>query len=327
MLSRAAESLYWMGRSMERAEDIARLLDVTYEFTLEVPPQEAVHAWWPLVETLGHAQAFGEEPESVSAERVIEFLLWDPANPSAVVTCIRQARENARSARKQISTEMWEHLNRGYFMVKDVDRVEVRRAPHRFLDEIRNLSQAFQGITAATMMHGEPYEFIQLGTCIERASETVYALRMKHAAIMATSEGSPSEYRHLFALLKSCSAFEPFRRTHASQLQFWRMAQHLLQSNEFPRAVLFCLRRCLSAVEMIGGSGAHALLGSASLRLAPTGLEAPHRAFGRKRVINVWWGGRGGNADLMLLLGWRTATSARSSSTVSSATSNACCAR
>ena len=113
---------------------------------------------------------------------VAEFLLWHAENPNAVASCVAHARENARSVREQISSEMWEHLNRLYFyLTQDVDRASVMRGPYDLFQRVRDGSQAFQGITAATMNHGEGYEFIQLGRYLERAAMTVRVLGVRHA--------------------------------------------------------------------------------------------------------------------------------------------------
>src|SRR5262249_48718619 len=160
------------------------------------------------------------------------------------------------------------HLNRLYFHVRDLDRHAVLASPDSFFQDIRDGSQAFQGITEATLTHSEAYEFIQLGKHHERASQTIRILAANYAAAVALPDGSPEATLQLIALLRSCSALEPFRRTYASQLQAWRVAEFLLLHREFPRAVGFCLRCCLSAIQTL----------SADAVRAPT--ANPLRAFG-----------------------------------------------
>ena len=140
----------------------------------------------------------------------------------------------------------------------DADPRSILRNPDPFFRQIREGSQAFQGITDATLSHGEAFEFIELGKYHERASQTIRILDVKFAAARALPDGSPEATLQLIAMLKSCSAFEPFRRAHASQLQAWRVADFLLLHREFPRAVAFCLQHCLHALQNLSGDTSRA---------------------------------------------------------------------
>jgi uncharacterized alpha-E superfamily protein len=276
MLSRAAESLYWMSRYIERAEDITRLLSVNFETALEAHLDSKEAGWKAIITASGDETPFRASFSQFTARNVAEYLLWHPANPNAVAACINRARENARAAREQISTEMWEHINRLYFLVKDTNRGKALRGPHAFFEQVRDGSQAFQGITTATMMHGEPYEFIQLGKYSERAAETLFVLDLKFATVNALKPGSPEAAVQLIAMLKSCSAFEPFRRAFAAQMQAWRVADYLLLNREFPRAVLFCLTRGMRSMSTISNANEP----GASRPAALPSATAP-RALGR----------------------------------------------
>src|SRR4051794_2408874 len=249
MLSRVAESLYWMSRYIERAEDMTRILAVNFLAQLDAPLANTALAWHPIVAITGDGQLFDEHFAVSNARNVTEFFLWHPANHNAVMSCINRARENARAVREQITVEMWEHLNRLYFYVRDVNRTDVLTSPDAFFREIRDGSQAFQGITHATLTHGEAFEFIELAKYHERASQTIRILDVKFAAALGLTDGSPEATLQLIAMLKSCSAFEPFRRAHASQIQAHRVADFLLLHREFPRAVAFSLRRCLLSLQ------------------------------------------------------------------------------
>ena len=253
MLSRVAESLYWMARYVERAEDLTRLLSVNFHAQLDrlalrgTPGAGSAggDGWQSLIAITGDEPLFSRHFTVCDARSVVEFFLWHPANPNAVLACITQARENARSVREQISSEMWEHLNRLYFVARNADQAAVLHGPHEFFRQVRDGSQAFQGIAEATMTHGEAYEFIQLGKFLERSEKTIRILDVKFAEASSLPEDSPAAALHLIALLRSCSAFEPFRKAHASQLQAWRVAEYLLLNHEFPRAVAFGVTRCL----------------------------------------------------------------------------------
>lgn len=251
MLSRVAEALFWMARYIERAEDLTRLLAVNFNALLDVQPQEAARSWAPLVAITGDEALFTELYGAPTAAAAIDFLLWQPLNPNAVTTCLTRARENARAVREQISSEMWEHLNRLYFFAKEVDRDAVLNSPHEFFQKVRDGSQAFEGVTAATMTHNEPYEFITLGRYLERTDKTVRILEVKYNDVSRLPEGSAEAALQLIALLRSCSAFEPFRRT-GRNLQADLIAEYLLLSREFPRAVLFCVNHCVQALDRFG---------------------------------------------------------------------------
>src|SRR6185295_9913188 len=249
MLSRVADSLYWMSRYVERAEDITRILTVNFHMLLDAKTEEA-QAWDPIIDITGDEELFNQHYNECNARNVSEFLLWHPANPNAVTTCITHARENGRGVREQISSEMWEHLNRLYFLVKDIKREISARGPYEFFDKIRHGSQAFQGITNETMTHGEAYEFIQIGKHLERADKTVRIIDVKYSSVTNLSEG-PEVSLQLLAMLRSCSAFEAFRKSPGSQLHPARVTEFLLLSQEFPRAVSYCLQRALRSVNLI----------------------------------------------------------------------------
>lgn len=270
MLSRVAESLYWMSRYIERAEDTTRILNVNFHTLIETPEVASESGWQALVTITGDQELYGTLYKTFTARNVIEFLLWHPENPNAVTTCITQARENARGVREQISVEMWEHINRLYFLIREVNRKAILRGPHEFFRQVRDGSQAFQGIADATMIHGQPYEFIQLGKYLERADKTVRILDVKYAAINHLPEGSSDASLQLVAMLKSCSAFEPFRKTYAAQILASRVAEYLLLNRAFPRAVFFSLEQCRQSLEAIAADPQH-----------PKAVSSPQRLIGR----------------------------------------------
>ncbi|MFZ4984096.1 MAG: alpha-E domain-containing protein [Blastocatellia bacterium] len=275
MLSRVADALYWMSRYVERAEDITRILTVNFHSLLDAPVETAESAWQPIIAITGDEERYRQCYQEYNARNVCEFLLWNPDNPNAVTTCITLARENARSVREQISSEMWENLNRLYFLVRDLDREETGRSgPYEFFDQIRYGSWAFQGITAETMTHGDGYEFIQLGKMMERGDKTIRTLDVKYAAVNQLAEG-PEASLQLIVLLRSCSAFEAFRKTGAAMLQPGRVAQFLLLDQEFPRAVGFCLSRALRSINAISGN-----VGGEQIRQSHQ-LNNPQRQIGR----------------------------------------------
>ena len=260
MLSRVAESLYWMARYIERAEDLTRLLAVNFNALLDThSAEDALQGWHPLVNITGDEDLFTASYPHTNAESVIDFLLWHPLNHNAVTACINRARENARSVREQISSEMWEQINKLYFLVRDTSRSTVLANPSEFFQEVRNGSQAFQGITSATLMHGEPYHFIHLGMFLERADKTARILDAKYLSLNTLPRESAETSLQLIALLRSCSAFEPFRRSAKGELDIEHVAYYLLLDHDFPRAVLFCLDASLKALDILGSTNAESL--------------------------------------------------------------------
>jgi uncharacterized alpha-E superfamily protein len=252
MLSRGAESLYWLARYVERAEDVARLLDVEFHGQLDGHAADSELAWRMLLRTLGKEALFAEHHERATAGAVADFVLWHPANPDAVTSCIVNARENARRVRDQLSSEMWERLNRLYLLVKDADPGTILPNPHAFFVRVRDGSHSFQGVTEATMEHGEADRFLKLGASLERADLTARVLLERHRNGGTATE----EPAALVDLLRSCGAFEAYRRSEGARLTGGRVAEFLLLDRVFPRSVLCCLELALHAVREISGPSA-----------------------------------------------------------------------
>jgi uncharacterized alpha-E superfamily protein len=264
MLSRVAESLYWIGRYLERAEDNARLLDVQYHALLDAQVGDHGESWQRIVALNGDEAGYREHYDAFTAQGVAEWMLWHDGNPNAVASCVTLARENARSVREQISGEMWEAINGLFLVVGRANRRAAVRGPHAFFEELRNGAHRFQGTADATMTHGDPYEFLQLGLHLERAATTVRVVRARYPVAVALGEDDPLRAHELIALLKSCSAFEAYVRRHGASFDPLLIAEELTRSAAFPRAVLYCLRTSAASVDRIAG---------------PTGT--PQRVLGR----------------------------------------------
>ena len=270
MLSRVAESMYWMARYLERAEDITRLLMVNFDALLESQSAQTQNGWDSILKTNGDESLFKDLHREINARTVIQFLFWEPLNTNSVAACVTQARENARSVREQITSEMWEAINRLYFLVRNTEQENVLVNPTEFFLLIRDRAQALQGFTTATMNHREPYQFIQLGMHLERADKTARILDAKYTYLYRLPNGSAEMSLQLIALLRSCGAFEPYRRDSTGEMNVESVVEYLLLNNGFPRAVFFCLNRCLRVLDNLGDGGS-------SLPKA----ESPRRALGR----------------------------------------------
>lgn len=248
MLSRVAESLYWTARSIERAENTSRLFDVSFHGLLDARVSDPEQEWHELLRAVGRDDLFREHFSEYTPKAVTEFLLWHPANPDTVTACVARARENLRGVREQISSEMWEHLNRLHLLVARTRPARMLEAPHEFLVRVREGSHAFQGVTKATLSRGEAFEFLELGAHLERADATARVLLTRAPRLV----DAPDE--RLWSLLRSCGGFEAFRRLETEEAQSERVVEFLLLDRNFPRSVLACAERCLQAVRAIGNS-------------------------------------------------------------------------
>lgn len=268
MLSRVAESIYWMSRYVERAENVARFISVNLNLSLDMPG-EAGEQWWPLVVTTGDDKLFRERYQEVTKENVVEFLTFDESNPNSILSCLMSARESARGVREVISAEMWEHLNRFYLMLRESDGLgAVLDNPYEFFDQVNLSGQEFLGITDATMTHGEAWHFCQLGRMIERADKTSRILDVKYFILLpAPSDvGTPYDDIQWLALLRSASALEMYRQRHG-RIAPANIVEFLVLDQEFPRAVLFCLTRAQNSLHAISGTQSGGFCNRAEQRL------------------------------------------------------------
>lgn len=249
MLSRVADSLYWMSRYLERAEHTARLLDVTLHQMLE---QSAGSVGWRLARLAASLQV-PIPPESSDVYGFASAVTFDPATPSSILASIAAARENARQVREQISSEMWEQLNRLYLDVRRPDAVDMWRAePQRFYKAVKEGAHLFQGITDATMSHDEGWQFMQIGRYTERMSATATLLdaHFQHHRMGSQSEASLT-YLDWVVLLKSCTAFEAYCKVYTADIQPERIAEFLLLNAEFPRSIRFASEAIQTALQVI----------------------------------------------------------------------------
>lgn len=255
MLSRVAESLYWMSRYVERAENIARFIDVTWNMILDLP-EGSSEQWQPLVSTTGDHEEFAEKYGEATQQSVIQFLTFDPDYPNSILSCLHQARDNARSIREVISSEMWEQLNVFYHRVMEQALGgAARESMYDFFHEVRMASHLFEGITDATMSHGEGWHFARLGRLLERADKTTRILDVKYFVLLPTvgDVGSAVDDLQWSAVLRSVSGFEMYRKRHHG-IAPNRVVDFLVLDPEFPRAVQFCVQSAEQSLHAISGT-------------------------------------------------------------------------
>ncbi|MBM4089484.1 MAG: alpha-E domain-containing protein [Planctomycetes bacterium] len=268
MLSRVASSIYWMSRYVERAENLARFLDVTFGLMLDLP-SGSPEQWLPLVATTGDNAYFDEHYGDPTRENVVRFLSFDSRYPNSIFSCLRVARENARTIREAISSEMWEQLNNFYHMVETAAaRRDLRSAPQEFLQDVRYSSHQFCGITDGTLSHGEGWQFARLGRTLERADKTSRLLDVKFFLLLPRVHdvGTPTDDLQWSAVLRSLSGFEMFRKRHR-QILPERVVGFLILDRLFPRAIMHCVDRANEALHAISGSPEDTFWNSAEKRL------------------------------------------------------------
>ncbi|WP_448562700.1 alpha-E domain-containing protein [Trichothermofontia sp.] len=257
MLSRVADSIYWMNRYVERAENIARFVDVNLHLLLESPVGMA-QQWQPLVLTTGDLEFFQEHYGEANADNVIQFLTFDENYPNSIVSCLRAARENARSVREVISSEMWEQLNRFYLMVQEAASGQPLSALHAFFTEVKLSSHLFAGVMDATLSHNEGWHFGQIGRLLERADKTARILDVKYYILLPSVQdvGTTIDEIQWIALLKSASAFEMYRKRRKHRITPIGVVEFLVLDREFPRAMQFCLIQAERSLHRITGTPA-----------------------------------------------------------------------
>jgi uncharacterized alpha-E superfamily protein len=260
MLSRVANSLYWMARYIERAENIARIVDVNLQLLLDMrnlDEKRLIEYWQPIVQATGDEQAFFKAHPHATGNAVTEFLVFQPENPNSIFQCICQARENARMVRDQITVELWEELNRIYLFIRSKEAREVwRRSPSEFFQEIKAASLHVIGIIGATMVHDEGWWFVQVGQLIERADKTTRILDVRHQTL--PERGLPAtisqnDAHEWGAVLRSCSAWDAYKSIYGTDVHPRLVAEFLLLDVNFPRSVRFCVSAVNRAIRRISG--------------------------------------------------------------------------
>jgi len=265
MLCRVASELFWMARHIERAENMARMLDVTYRASL-LPYQvtEPGLAWaepWsvPLI-TSGLATAYYRDNPVLSAETVLRFMILDSTNPSSVYCCLRAARESARNVRGAITSEMYEDLNTAWLEMRRYDYDTVQQmGVSNFLEWVKMRSHLFRGVTFGTMLRDEAYHFIRLGTHLERADNTARILDVKyHLLLPSTADvGGAVDYYQWAAVLQSVSGFESYRKIYSDVITPRRVAELLILRDDMPRSLHCCMNFIHETIERLGEDHSH----------------------------------------------------------------------
>jgi len=260
MLSRVANSLYWMSRYIERAESMARLVDVNLQLLLDyrnINDETLVAHWMPIVQSSGDEELFRSLYPRTSGQTVTDFMVFNPANTNSIYSSLVQARENARMVRDQITVELWEEINRIYLFIKSpAAQKEWRQSPSDFFLTIKNTSLLLQGMTDSTVVRNEGWFFTQVGRFLERADKTSRILDVRHTSLPGTDlPAIPSQLDTLgwSAVLRSCSAWDAYKAQYGAEVNPAHVAEFLILTDDFPRSVRFSVRHLNAVLRRISG--------------------------------------------------------------------------
>lgn len=258
MLSRVANGLYWMSRYIERAENTTRLVDVNLQLLLNfrnLDDETLKGHWMPIVQSTGSEAEFARLYPNASGKNVTDFFVFQVENSNSILSCIMQARENARTVRDQITVEFWTELNRIYLFLCSPEATELwHQSPNDFFLEVRNSSLLLQGLADATIMRNEGWLFMQVGRNIERADKTSRMLDIRQATMpenISPRLRNQADALGWSAMLRSCSAWDAYKALHGSEVQPGYVAEFLLFDEDFPRSVRFCVERASRALRRI----------------------------------------------------------------------------
>ena len=288
MLSRDADSVYWMSRYMERAEHVARILLVNTNLLMDVGElaPDLQERQWQSVLTIMRAPALPEAttrltqsedvqitPTTTTTYRVAHHMAFNPDNPTSLHTCLGRARENARGIRETISHEMWENLNPLYWTLRDAP-ARFDESPEDFYRQVITGSMLFQGLADQTLQHDQRWHFTQLGKYLERIDVTARVLGIRFALLKAAESKLETPIRniHWMAVLRSCCSIEAYRRMHIGDMDPVRVATFLLLEENFPRSVRYCVTQ------------AHAAAAAIRAEVNPRGIDPAERALGRLKI-------------------------------------------
>ncbi|MDB5892412.1 MAG: hypothetical protein JWP47_3243 [Polaromonas sp.] len=260
MLSRTADHLFWMSRYTERAENTARMLDVNYQTSLL--PQSAAVAqvgWEGLLSISELKPAFAARyGQEVRQRDVMDFMVRDEKNSSSIISCLKNARENARAVRGTLTTEVWETQNQTYLeIIRMLREGDFERDPGQFFEWVKFRSHLSRGVTLGTMLQDEAFHFLRLGTFLERADNTARLVDVKFHAVQSDFFGAASEkdqeydFYHWSAILRSVSGFEVYRKVYRDVIKPERVAELLILRADMPRSLLGCLNEVISNLALI----------------------------------------------------------------------------
>ena len=269
MLSSTADHLYWMARNMERAENAARMLDVTHHMSLLKHSTAGPNTEWSAMLSIsGLHQEFAQRELELTADNVIRFMALDESNPSSIYNSLFNARENARAVRGTITSEMWEALNHTWLDVREMSfkgLTDTNAAT--FFEWVKERSHLSRGITHGTLLRDDAFRFLRLGTFLERADNTARILDVKYHILLPSlaDVGGAADYYQWGALLRSVSSFESYRKVYRDLITPKRVAELLVLRPDMPRSLAACMNEVNRLVNEINGPRSSDLARTAGL--------------------------------------------------------------
>jgi uncharacterized alpha-E superfamily protein len=258
-----------MSRYLERAENISRFINVNWHLTLD-QPMDGAREWSALISATGDVEPFLKQNDGFSKENVISFLLFDTAYPNSIISCLRAARENARTVRDVISTEMWEQINAFYHFVEEAGKYQfpVYENPNDFCSQVQLRLMMIGGITSETMIHGEAWHFMRLGRYLERADKTSRILDVKYFILLPSPDHVGTAYDDVqwAALLRATGGLEAYRQ-RCGRILPHRVAEFLVFDRQFARSILRCINAAQASLHEITGTPAGTYRNPAEQRL------------------------------------------------------------
>ncbi len=255
MLSRSAEDLYWMARYVERAENTARLLDVSYRMALLPSEGDDQTLLWGSAIAIGPApESFYERYGEATPDNVLTYMALDEDNPSSIYSALKTARENARAQRTSITTEMWEALNTVWLELRDIDAGAIEQMGRRsFFDWIKERSHLFRGVAYGTMLRDEGFQFVRLGTFLERADSTARMLDVKYHVLLPSADdvGGARDYHQWGAVLRSAASFTSYRKIYRGEIVPSHVAELLILREDVPRSLHTCLNAVTETLDLL----------------------------------------------------------------------------
>ena len=253
MLSRTADHLFWMSRYMERAENLARLLDVTWQMSLVPQSLEAANQNWNAIIALNSLEEeFASRYSAVNAENVLRFMVSDTANHASIHSCLRLCRENAHAVRGTVTSEMWETMNSTWLEAREKSFEQIFNAGiGEFFEWVKMRSSLSRGTTLGTLLQDEAYHFIRLGTLLERADNTARILDVKYHVLRPHGDEGATDFYQWGALLRSVSAFEVYRKAYRDVITPERVAELLILRMDMPRSLHFCMNGVVKNLDLI----------------------------------------------------------------------------
>jgi len=257
MLGRTADHLFWMARYIERAENVARILEVTYSMSLlKSGAEDDLAIWQDALITSGSEQLFAARYDDAIAKDVIYFLTMDTENPSSIYSALRSARENARAVKVAMTSETWESMNELWLdLVKYAKKDLTQHGLSEFCEWVKSRSHLFRGICFGTMLRDESFSFVRLGTYVERADNTARLLAAKHLSVDAANQATGIvDYYEWSAVLRSVSAFQAYQKIYSNAIDPMKVSELLVLRHDMPRSLHACYDVIASLVQEVSGS-------------------------------------------------------------------------